>query len=303
MEMCLSVENLRKSYSSGFTLEQVSFTVEKGTIMGFIGKNGAGKTTTIKCLANLLRRDAGKVSVLGYDPQKNDLERKSMLKQIGVVLDECCFHETLSRNPIAKIMQNIYSDWDNDLFLHYFDFLDLPEKKLVREYSRGMKMKLSLACALAHKPKLLILDEPTSGLDPVVRRKLLDLLREFIFDGEHSVLFSSHITSDLEQAADSITFLSHGKVVLSEEKDLILERHGLLKCGASDMERVDRSLLKGIRRSEFGMEALVTNRTAFRRKYPNLLVDPATLEDVMVYYEKVEENRAGENDKDQEENK
>jgi len=195
MENIIVAEGLRKEYD-GFALEDVSFRVPGGAIMGLIGENGAGKTTTIKCLLNLVRRDAGTVTLLGMD----DLEGEKEIKQdVGVVLDECFFHDSLRAKDVGVILAPVYRGWDEELYRRYLKKYKLPEKKFIKEYSRGMKMKLALAAALAHRPRLLILDEATAGLDPVVRDEILDEFQGFIEDEEHAILISSHITSDLER--------------------------------------------------------------------------------------------------------
>ena len=278
MENIIVAEGLRKEYD-GFALEDVSFRVPGGAIMGLIGENGAGKTTTIKCLLNLVRRDAGTVTLLGMD----DLEGEKEIKQdVGVVLDECFFHDSLRAKDVGVILAPVYRGWDEELYRRYLKKYKLPEKKFIKEYSRGMKMKLSLAAALAHHPRLLILDEATSGLDPVVRDEILEEFLGFIQDEEHAILLSSHITSDLEKAADYIVYLHKGRVQVSGAKDELLERYGRLVCSAADLERVEKRWLQGLRRSQFGCEALVKDRAAFRRAHPGLTVDPVTLEEIMV---------------------
>ena len=278
MNNALEVSHLTKDYGS-FKLDDVSFTVPGGTIMGLIGENGAGKSTTIKCILNLIHRDGGTITVFGRDNREEEREVK---EQIGVVLDECLFHDLLQPRQIGKILSSLYPNWDNKLFEHYRKKFGLTENKTVKEFSRGMKMKLAIAAAFATRPRLLILDEATSGLDPVVRDEILDEFLEFIQDEDHAILISSHITSDLEKAADYITYLHNGKVALIGAKDELLDTYGKLVCGRADLERVEPSLLVGVRTNQFGCEALVKDRHAFTRRYPALTVDPVTLEDIMV---------------------
>ena len=278
MNNALEVSHLTKDYGS-FKLDDVSFTVPGGTIMGLIGENGAGKSTTIKCILNLIHRDGGTITVFGRD---NREEERAVKEQIGVVLDECLFHDLLQPRQIGKILSSLYPNWDNKLFEHYRKKFGLTESKTVKEFSRGMKMKLAIAAAFATRPRLLILDEATSGLDPVVRDEILDEFLEFIQDENHAILISSHITSDLEKAADYITYLHKGKVALTGAKDELLDTYGKLVCGRADLERVEPSLLVGVRTNQFGCEALVKDRHAFTRRYPALTVDPVTLEDIMV---------------------
>ena len=279
MNNALEISHLTKDYGS-FRLDDVSFTVPGGTIMGLIGENGAGKSTTIKCILNLVHRDGGTITVFGKDTIK---EERAVKSEIGVVLDEVLFHDVLQPRQVGKILSGLYPNWDMSLFDHYLEKFGLTGKKTVKEFSRGMKMKLAIAAAFAARPRLLLLDEATSGLDPVVRDEILDEFLEFIQDEDHAILISSHITSDLEKAADYITYLHNGRVALSGAKDELLDTYGKLVCGRSDLEGVDPALLAGSRVSQFGCEALVKDRHAFARRYPALTVDPATLEDIMVF--------------------
>lgn len=279
MAAAIEVRGLSKDYGS-FKLDNISLTVPGGSILGLIGENGAGKSTTIKCILGLIARDGGEITLLGRDNLK---ESRAAREEIGVVLDEGNFHDALKAREVGKILSKVYKTWDSALFTRYLQKFSLPEGKLVKEFSRGMKMKLSIAAALAHRPRLLILDEATSGLDPVVRSELLDEFLDFIQDEDHAVLLSSHITSDLEKIADYITYLHAGKVALSGVKDELLEAHGRLVCGRSELERVDKALLGGIRTSQFGCEALVKDRREFARRYPGLTLDPVTLDEIMVF--------------------
>ncbi|WP_291257973.1 ATP-binding cassette domain-containing protein, partial [Flavonifractor sp.] len=203
--------------------------------------------------------------------------------QVGVVLDETTFHDGLTAPQVGKILAKLYPNWDMALYQRYLDKFGLAGKKPVKTFSKGMKMKLSLAAAFAARPKLLILDEATSGLDPVVRDEILDEFLDFIQDEEHAILLSSHITSDLEKVADYVTYLHRGKVAVSGAKDELLDTYGRLVCSRSDLEQVDPALLVGVRTGQFGCEALVKDKHAFVRRYPGLTVDPVTLEDIMVF--------------------
>ena len=226
MTNCIEIKGLCKSYPD-FSLQNIDLTLPGGTIMGLIGENGAGKTTTIKCILNLIRRDAGEITLLGRD---NLREERAAKAGVGVVLDECVFHDALRPRDLERILAPVYPTWDNGLYRDYLDKFRLPGKNLIKTFSRGMKMKLSLAAALAHRPQLLILDEATAGLDPVVRDEILDEFLNFICDEDHAILISSHITSDLEKAADYITYLHQGRVVLSQPKDELLDRYGRVGC-------------------------------------------------------------------------
>lgn len=284
MKNCMEIQGLCKRYD-GFALENVSFSLPGGCIMGLIGENGAGKTTIIKCILNLIRRDGGSVSLLEQD----NLERELQIKQeVGVVLDECFFHETLRAKDLEMILAPVYRNWDGALFRDYLKKFHLPEKKYIKEYSRGMKTKLSLAAALAHHPKLLILDEATSGLDPVVRDEILEEFLGFIGDEDHGILISSHITSDLEKIADYITYLHQGQVVITGTKDDILAHYGRVGCTSVELLELAQEDLVRVRRGQFGCEALVSDRAAFHRKYPKLMVEPVSLEDIMLFVGKGE---------------
>ena len=279
MTNVIEIKNLCKYYPA-FRLEDVSITVPGGTIMGLIGENGAGKSTTIKCLLNLIRRDSGQIALLGRDALKDE---RAVKEDIGVVLDESLFHDTLTTKDVDRIMAGLFRKWDKNLFADYMKKFDLPRNLYLKEFSRGMKMKLSIAAALSHHPRLLILDEATSGLDPVVRDEILDEFLAFIQDEEKGILISSHITSDLEKAADYVTYLHEGRVVLQGAKDELLETYGKLVCARADLARVDKGLLAGVREGQFGCEALVRDRRAFKYAHPELAVDPVTLEEIMVF--------------------
>ena len=285
MKNALEVSHLTKDYGS-FKLDDVSFTVPGGTIMGLIGENGAGKSTTIKCILNLVRRDGGEIQVLGLD---NLADERAVKAQVGVVLDETTFHDGLSAPQVGNILARLYPGWDGALYQHYLEKFGLTSKKLVKTFSKGMKMKLSLAAALAHHPQLLVLDEATAGLDPVVRDEILDEFLNFISDEDHAVLISSHITSDLEKAADYITYLHEGRVVLSQPKDEILDSYGRVGCTAQDLAAIDPKDLLRVRKGSFGCEALVQDRQAFHKKYPRLLVEGIALEDIMLFMGKGEQ--------------
>ena len=284
MTNCIEVRGLCKSFD-GFALKDVSFTLPGGCIMGLIGENGAGKTTTLKCLLGLLRRDGGDVSLMGCDPWDQPRQAKA---EVGVVLDDCFFHDILRPRDVSAILSPVFPTWDDGLFRDYLDKFQLPEKKTVKELSRGMKMKLSLAAALAHRPRLLILDEATSGLDPVVRDDILEELMTFVSDEDHAVLLSSHITGDLEKIADYITYLHQGQVILSAQKDEILEQYGQVGCSAAQFSALEPELVTRVRRGEFGCHVLISDRAAFHRVHPELAIEPVTLDDIMLFVGKGE---------------
>jgi ABC-2 type transport system ATP-binding protein len=280
----MEVRGLNKVYP-GFALRDVSLTLPGGTILGLIGENGAGKTTTIKCILNLITPDSGQITLLGRD---NRTEERLIKQEVGVVLDECLFHDALRPRDVDAILAPVYETWDSQLFRDYLDKFQLPEKQLLKGFSRGMKTKLSLAAALAHRPKLLILDEATAGLDPVVRDEILDEFQGFLQDEDHAILLSSHITSDLEKIADYIAYLHQGQVVLSHSKDALLERYGRLSCTQEELAAIDQADLVRVRRGSFGCQALVADRAAFARKYPGLMVEGTTLEEIMLFIGKGE---------------
>ena len=285
MKYAIEIKNMTKMLGA-FTLSDVSLTIPGGTILGLIGENGAGKSTTIKCILNLIHRDAGTITLLDKD---NIAEEAAVKEDIGLVLDESLFHDSLRPRGVGKIMGKLYQNWDGRLFDSYLEKFSLSKDKLVKELSKGMKMKLSIAAALSHHPRLLILDEATSGLDPVVRDELLDEFLAFIQDEDHAILISSHITSDLEKVADYVTYLHKGRVAVQGTKDELLESYGRLACTRTDLAKVDRAFLAGVRENQFGCEALVKDRRAFRAAYPDLPVDPVSLEDIMVFTVKGEQ--------------
>ncbi len=278
MKNAIEVKGLTKKYQL-FKLDDVSFTVPGGTIVGLIGENGAGKSTTLKCILNLIRRDGGEITLLEKDNVKDE---RLVKEDIGVVLDETGFHDTLTADMVGNVLSRIYQKWDKNLYQELLKRYDLPRNLFLKEFSKGMRMKLAIAAALAHHPRLLILDEPTSGLDPVVRDEILDEFFAFIKDEDHAILMSSHITTDLEKVADSIIYLHKGKVLLQGEKDLLLERYGKLLCSKEQLRGVDKALLGGVRENQFGCEALVKDRSELKRRYPGLTVDPVSLDDIMV---------------------
>lgn len=281
MNNAFKITNLSKSYKD-FKIDNINIELPKGCIMGFIGENGAGKSTTIKLILDLIHRDNGNITVLGKDNKK---ELTLIKENIGVVMDECFFPENINAKDINLIMKNVYQTWNEDKFNKYLNNFTLPEKKIIKDYSRGMKMKLSIAVALSHDSKLLILDEATSGLDPIVRDEILDVFLEFIQNEEHSIFVSSHIISDLEKICDYITFIHKGKIIFSESKDSLLENYGILKCSFDSFENIDKSFVKGFRKNSFGIEALVLKN----KIKGNHIIDKASIEDIMLFY--IKENK------------
>ena len=279
-ENAIEISGVTKRYD-GFTLDNISFNVPAGSIMGFIGQNGAGKSTTIKAILNIIGIDSGKITVLGKDHIKDEYEMKS---QIAAVFDELPFHEGFNADQICTMFSGLYPGWDRDKYYSYLERFGLPRKKKLKAFSKGMKMKLQIATALSHGAKLLIMDEATTGLDPVVRNEILDIFREYLQDETNSILMSSHITSDLEKIADSVTFIDKGKILLSGVKDEILEQHGLLKCKCEELSQLAGEDFISARVSDFGAEVMVSDRELCRKKYPGFLLEKTTLEEIMLFY-------------------
>lgn len=279
MENILEISDICKRYD-GFSLNHVSMQLPKGAIMGFIGENGAGKSTTIKAILGLINIDAGEVKVFGKDMQMYEKENKD---EIGVVLSESMFPEMMTLQKINRVLENIYHNWDSAFFYSLKQRFDLPDKKPIKSFSKGMKMKLAIACALAHHPKLLLLDEATVGLDPIVREEILDVFMEFIQDEEHSILLSSHITSDIEKIADYVTFIHKGEILLSASKDELLESYGILRCHEEVLQTLDSENIAGYRKTQFSCDVLLKNKEKLRRELPSAIIDNATLEDIILY--------------------
>jgi ABC-2 type transport system ATP-binding protein len=283
-ELVLTVNGLTKKYAD-FVLDGVSFNVPKGTIVGLIGENGAGKSTTINAILGLIKKDAGEVSLLGNQAEEADYALK---EQVGVVFDASNFPECLSPRKLNNVLKNIYAAWDEGVYHSLLKKLSLPLDKSIKQFSKGMKMKLSIAAALSHHSKLLILDEATSGLDPVVRDDILDMFLEFVRDKENSILISSHITSDLEKVADRIVFIHAGRIVFSESKEDLTSRYGLMKCDFGQFERLENGDVIACRRQGDEWSALVADRNAAQEKYPKAHIVPATIDEIMLLYVKGE---------------
>lgn len=275
----IEIKNLSKSYED-FALKDISFNLPSGTIMGLVGENGAGKSTTIKLIMNAISADSGTVSVLGASNQEPQF---ALLKQdIGVVLDEAYFPEVLNAKHISKIMKSTYINWSDEVYFGFVKRFNLPLTKKFKDYSRGMKMKLSIAVALSHSPKLLILDEATSGLDPIVRDEILDVFNDFTRNETHSVLISSHILSDLEKICDYITFIHKGNLVMCEEKDVIMDKYVLIKLSEADFDGVPTNAIVSKKKTSFGYEALI-----LKSKVNSMFeTEKTTLEDIILYMTK-----------------
>ena len=278
----IEIKGLTKRYKD-FALEGLDLTLPMGCVLGLVGANGAGKSTTIRLIMDAMERDGGTVEVLGVDNKSQEFQK--VKEEVGVVLDETCVPEFITARQLGKIMADTYRNWEQDTYERWLDKFQLPGNKEFKEYSRGMTMKLGIAAALSHRARLLLLDEATSGLDPMVREELLEVFADFAAQDGHAVLISSHIVSDLEKICDYVAFLEKGRLVLCEEKDVLLDRYGILKCGREDLNRVDPAALHGVRLGQYGAEALVERGWAPR----DMVVDRATLEDIILHLAKEEE--------------
>ena len=267
MNDVIQINQLVKKYKN-FQLGPITVSIPRGMIIGLIGENGAGKTTLMKSLLGIIHPDSG------------DIQMKE--ENVGVVLDQSFFPELLTANDIHSIMKDIYTTWDSTLFFDYLKRFQLPKNKIIKEMSKGMRKKLEIITALSHHPSLLILDEPTSGLDPVVRNEVLDLFLEFIQDEQHTILFSTHITSDLEHISDYIVFLDQGQIILEEERDVLQNEYGILKCGLKEFEQVDPKDYLYYKKGKYQCEMLVKEKNKIQKKYKNMVIDPITLEELMI---------------------
>lgn len=268
----LEIKNVIKKYK-GFTLDNINLTLPSGCIMGLIGENGAGKSTLIKAILGMIKYD-GTISVLGAEGNAELLKAK---QDIGVVLDQSYFPDGINAKQVNSIMKNTYENWDENEFFGYIDKFSLPLDRAFKDYSRGMRMKLSMAVALSHKAKLLILDEPTGGLDPIVRDEIVDILYDYTRAEDHSVLMSSHILSDLEKLCDYIAFIHEGKLVFVDEKDALTERYGIVNCSETEFEFIKDAAV-GVRKNGYSVQALID-----REKASGIKTESATLEEIIVF--------------------
>ena len=271
----LEIKNLTKNYK-GFKLDNISLTLPSGCIMGVIGENGAGKSTTIRSVLGMVKPDSGDINIMG---RKLDAGLKN---DIGVVLDEVGLPNSVNVIDVNIIMKKFFKNWDEKQFFKYIDSFSLPKEKKFADFSKGMKMKLGIAVALSHNAKLLILDEPTSGLDPLVRDEIIDILNDFTRDDDHSILISSHIVSDLEKICDYIAFIHNGKLMLCEEKDVLLEKYRFINVTEQQLSELDQSAIRGKKVGKFGVEAI-----AEAEKIPATFSSvPITIEDLFVFMAK-----------------
>ena len=278
----IEIRSLCKHYK-GFSLDDLNLDLPYGCVLGLVGENGAGKSTTIRLIMDTLERDGGTVSVLGTDNRSKEF--LDLKEDIGVVLDETCVPEVINARQMGKIMAGTYKNWDQAVYDGWIRRFELPLDKKFKDYSRGMTMKLGIAAALSHHPRLLLLDEATGGLDPMVREELLEVFADFAAEEGHAVLLSSHIVSDLERICDYIAFLHKGRLVLCEEKDLLLDKYGILKCSKEQLANIPEEAIHGRRVGTYGVEALVEREFMPR----DAVVDRANLEDIILYMVKGEQ--------------
>lgn len=278
----LELNGVTKQYND-FKLDKISFTVPQGSIVGLIGENGAGKSTTIKAILGLIKKDSGTITML------NEQDIDTVCKDnIGVVFDGNNYPDMLTPKQLGNVFGKIYSTWDKKSYLEMLDKFKLPLNKKIKDFSKGMKMKYSISVAFSHHSKLLILDEATSGLDPIMRDEILDMFLDFIQDEENSILVSSHITSDLEKVADYIVFIHEGKIVFQKPKDELLESYGIIKCGASQFDEINKEEIIAYRKQDYEWQVLVENRQLAQKKYPNAMIVPASIDEIMLMYVKGE---------------
>ena len=278
----IEIRSLCKHYK-GFSLDDLNLHLPYGCVLGLVGENGAGKSTTIRLIMDTLERDGGTVSVLGTDNRSKEF--LDLKEDIGVVLDETFVPEVINARQMGKIMAGTYKNWDQAVYDGWIRRFELPLDKKFKDYSRGMTMKLGIAAALSHHPRLLLLDEATGGLDPMVREELLEVFADFAAEEGHAVLLSSHIVSDLERICDYIAFLHKGRLVLCEEKDLLLDKYGILKCSKEQLANIPEEAIHGRRVGTYGVEALVEREFMPR----DAVVDRANLEDIILYMVKGEQ--------------
>ena len=284
MENNIEVNNLSKKYDR-FELKNINFAVPKGSIVGFVGENGAGKTTTIKSILNITNAN-GNIKILGKDIKQHEKEIK---QNIGVVLDDSFLSDYLTAKQINSIMKDIYKEWNESKYINYLKQFNLPTNKLLKDYSSGMKMKLKIATAISHNPKLLILDEPTSGLDPVVRNEILDIFRNYIEEDEtRSIFISTHITTDLEHISDYIVFIEKGEIIFNIPTAELLENYGIIKCSKEEFLNIDKQDYIRFKKEKYQYEVLTDNKENIIRKYNITTIDKPSIEDIMLLYVKGE---------------
>lgn len=280
MENILELQHISKAFSkSDFRLDDVSFSLPYGAILGFVGENGSGKTTTIGCILNTITADSGTVKLFGKNMNDADTD---MREKIGVVYDGDNFPVYWTAGQLSNVMQGLYIKWDHPLFKKYLDDFHLPEKQKIKHYSRGMTMKLAIAAALAHHPQLLILDEATSGLDPIMRDEMLNVFLEFVQEEDHAILLSSHITSDLEKIADYITFIHNGRLIMTASKNDLAYHYAVMRCRENQFLALDPKDMIAYRKRDFQIDVLVKNGKEAQRKYKDVVIDHVPVDEMML---------------------
>lgn len=284
MENILELHQVTKKFpKSDFTLDKLSFSLPYGAIMGFVGENGAGKTTTIGCILNTLCKDGGTVKLFGQEMLDKDTDLR---EKIGVVYDGDNFPGFWNAKQLSSVMSGLYKQWDNALFLKYLEDFRLPVRQKIKHYSRGMTMKLAIAAALSHHPQLLILDEATSGLDPIMRDEMLDVFLTFVQEENHSILLSSHITSDLEKVADYITFIHNGRLITTVSKNDLVYHYAVLRCKESQFLALDPGDILAFRKRDFQIDVLVADGKEAQRKYKDIVIDHVSIDEIMLLFVK-----------------
>ena len=280
MENNIELQNVSKKYK-GFELKNINFNVPEGCVVGLIGENGAGKTTTIKTILNITKFD-GNIKIFKKDNKKSEKEIK---QDLGIVLDDSFLSEYMTAKSINSVMKDFYKNWDERKYFNYLKQFNLPTDKLIKEFSSGMKMKLKIATAISHNPKVLILDEPTSGLDPIVRSEILDIFRKYIEEDEkRSILLSTHITTDLEHISDYIVFIDNGKMLFNLPTSDLLENYAIVKCNEIDFKKIKKEDYISYKKEKYQYEILIDNRYKFSKKYDVSTIDKASIEDIMLFY-------------------
>lgn len=279
MNYVIEIKNLEKKYDSNFKLGKIDLAIPSGSIIGVIGENGAGKTTLIKAILNIINIDKGNIKIFGKDYK----EYESIIKEdIGVVLDNMFFPEIMSAKDIDLVMKDIFKNWDTNIYYNYLKEFNIPLKQQLKTLSKGMRKKLEIAVALSHHPKLLILDEATSGLDPIVRGEVLDILLDFIKDDEHTVILSTHITSDLEHVADHIIFIDKGKKIMDKSRDEIMDNYKILKCNVDYFDNIDKNDIVSYKKNKYDYQILINDENKISNKYKDCVIDKITIEELMV---------------------
>ncbi len=280
MENILELQQICKTFPrSDFSLDNLSFSLPYGAILGVVGENGAGKTTTIGCILNTVRKDSGIVKLFGKEMHDSDTDIR---EKIGVVYDGENFPGFWTAKQLSQVMEGIYTNWDKVLFQKYLEDFHLPVKQKIKQYSRGMTMKLAIAAALSHHPQLLILDEATSGLDPIMRDDMLDVFLEFVQEESHAILLSSHITSDLEKVADYITFIHNGRLIMTVSKNDLAYHYAVMRCKESQFLALDPGDVIAYRKRDLQIDVLVADGKEAQRKYKGAVVDHVSIDEIML---------------------